>query len=248
MPIGFESMILTARGPWDGPHLPVPDERLIGAAGRLADTVVQHGRFGTRAEPDHNGHPGVRGVHVLRDDAGGLESMRAVSAEVDHGSGVVGFRPLEGVDHDRGRGDTLHYVAREASRVVGCARVHWDRIDARARILEVRAPDRAVTIALLSGTVEALAALAADGHLVVLVTVCADLVPDVDDTLTVAGFVPTAYFPRLVATADGRDDAVQYARVVGRSLRDSIVGVTAMAWPRARAVVERIIATEESSS
>src|SRR5262249_20827212 len=80
----------------------------------------------------------------------------------------------------------------------------------------------------------------ADHRLVIIVLVdsnCSETQAD----LTNLGFFPTVYLPAFVAAPRGRSDGVQYTRLFGCSLGESVGGVTAKHWPEADRVIAQVL-------
>jgi len=245
MPVGFESMVLTGR--WrrsshpDGPHGQVPRS---GLAHRLQKAVMglavaTDAPFGP---PDHRreAFPADTEVSIRRDDAAGRRWFDGPTDMFDRSAGIIGLNPLQGVDYRNGRFMSAYYVASSASSDVGAARVIYDRVDARARVLGLRTAAPAVRAALLQYLVNDLLRLAGDSRLVIIVLVSSNCSQAQAD-LSNLGFFPSVYLPAFVAAAPGRSDAVQYTRLAGCSLRESIQGVTAKDWPEAEKVIAQVL-------
>ena len=256
MPVGFESMLLTAwfdRSRSPGQH-PAAEGCLNQSCLQLAGAVLRHDlltskspvdsvtRCPSRAEEkDAQLDGGV--VTVRRDDLAGQEWFEGPRAMVDRLSGIVGLRPLQGMDHRGFRFERPYYVASSGASDLGAARVVYDRTDARARILGLRTRTGGVRRALLGGIVRDLVSLAGESPLVILACARADdevLHAELDSL----GFFPTAYLPGLISAHQGRGAALQYTRLIGRSLRDSVRSVTALDWPEAREVIEHVLCFE----
>ena len=162
---------------------------------------------------------------------------------VDRVSGIVGLRPLQGMDHRGSRFEQPYYVASSGELDLGAARVVYDRTDAGVRVLGLRTRSEGVRKALLSGIVRHLVNLAGESSLVILACVRADdeVVQAEFDSL---GFLPTAYLPGMINDHQGKEAAVQYTRLIGRSLCHSVRFVTAVDWPEARKVIEQVLRYE----
>ncbi len=238
MPIGSESMVRTAYAqPWPlRPHR-ADAPRLRGSTARLAAAVLVPAAPPMPATGEQPSHGAA--VVVRRDDAAGAGWFSDTPAIYDSRAGVVGLTPMQGVDGRSARFEFPYYVAAAGGAEVGCARVAFDRTDARARVLGLRT-DGGVGGALWAGLLAGLEELAGGGPLSVLVWVRADAAAWQEE-LCRHGFVPTAYLPGLVATTCGRGDVVQYTRLTGRSLAASVAGVTANDWSEARAVIEQVV-------
>jgi hypothetical protein len=159
---------------------------------------------------------------------------------------VLGLSPLEGKDECGRRFERSYYVAANDGREVGCARVVLDRVDARARIMGLRTIEEGVRGPLLATVVDDLIRHAQQDHLIILVWVRGDA-GDVQEELERLGFFPTAYLPEMVAGEGGRCDGVQYTRLIGKSLADSVTGLSALEWGPARLVIEEVLRSGQNS-
>jgi hypothetical protein len=247
MPVGSESMVLTGR--WrrpSHPHAPNGKSPLMGQAHRLRETVIglPSAADVPLAPPDlaqAQGPPSTSThVNVRRDDAARCRWFAGPTGVFDRSAGVIGLKPLQGVDHHSGRFTDRCYVAYSASSELGAARVAYDQVDARARILGLRTTARGVRATLLQHLVDDLQREAAGRRLVIIVLVdgnCSQTQAD----LTNLGFFPTVYLPAFVAAPLGRNDGVQYTRLFGCSLGDSVGAVTAKHWPEAKRVIAQVL-------
>ena len=253
MPAGFESMVLTA---WfdrtrSAGQYPAPGRCLKLPCLGLARAVLQHdSRFSmsrkdsvTRslsraAEKSGQLVGGV--VTVRRDDVAGREWFADATAMVDRVSGIVGLRPLQGMD-DRTLALSIPTMLppRESltSEPPGSSTTG---LTPTARVLGLRTRSEGVRKALLSGIVRHLVNLAGESSLVILAYVNADDVV-VQAELDSLGFLPTAYLPGMISDHQGREAAVQYTRLIGQSPCHSVRFVTAMDWLEARKVIEQVL-------
>jgi hypothetical protein len=245
MPVGFESMVLTGR--WrqslhrNGPGAELPQAWQIH---RLRETVT-----GLPSAADLTpGSPGLAqrrdappsDVKVCRDDMVGRGWFNRPADLFDRSAGIVGLNPLQGVDHRSGRFTHAYYLARSACTEVGAARVVYDRVDARARVLGLRTTVPGVRAVLLQYLVNDLLRSAGSGRLVIIVLVCSSCSQGQID-LTNLRFFPTVYLPAFIAAPRGRADVVQYTRLDGCSLRESSDAVTAKHWPEAEKVIAQVL-------
>jgi ribosomal protein S18 acetylase RimI-like enzyme len=247
MPVGFESMVLTGR--WRrNSHAHRLNGKIpgTGQAHLLRDAVMglpspANARSGLQGLPQaREPLPSVTNVKVRRDDVAGRQWFDGPADMFDRSAGIVGLNPLQGVDHRNGRFTHAYYVALSAFSAVGAARVVYDRVDARARVLGLRTATADVCAALLQHLVDDLLRLAGDGRLVIIVLVdgnCSQAQAD----LTNLGFFPTVYLPAFVAAPRGRSDVVQYTRLAGCSLGESTHAVTAKNWPQAEKVIAQVL-------
>jgi hypothetical protein len=253
MPAGFESMVLTA---WfnrtqSAGQYPDPGRYLTLPCLRLARAVLGHDSLISTSQVDSvMRHPNraveksgqrVEGViSVRRDDIAGRQWFAGPTAMVDRASGIVGLRPLQGTDHRGPRFEHPYYVASSGQSDLGAARVVYDRTDARARILGLKTRAEGVRKALLSGIVRDLVNLVGGSSLVILTCARADD-EAMQAELDSLGFLPTAYLPGMISDHQSREAAVQYTRLIGRSLGESVRLVTALDWPEAREVIEKVL-------
>ncbi|MBV8235783.1 MAG: GNAT family N-acetyltransferase [Acidimicrobiia bacterium] len=254
MPVGFESMVLTGRVVGDWSARPAVPPRLTPTAQVLALAVAGAGaRFrpeghgGASPDPVGNdpsstpaGAPPAEPFEVRRDDEGGRRMLEGRGGDLDHRSGVIGLRPLEGEDREGRRYERPYFLGLQGDRVVGCARAVWDWTDRRARILDLRMERDGLQAGMLADTTRALLRMAGDGPLVVIVNVRADAL-GLQRDLEQLQFFPTSYYPGLIAVAGGRCDAVQYTHLHRRRIEEGLEFVTDIDWPRARSVIDQVL-------
>jgi ribosomal protein S18 acetylase RimI-like enzyme len=243
MPVGFESMVLTGRWRQSSPPEGL-DRDAPWQAHRLQEAVT--GPTPTaNASPRRGGErrlealPSGTRVGIRRDDQAGRRWFDGPAGTFDRSAGIVGLNPLQG-KHNGGRFTEACYIASSASSEIGAARVVYDRIDARARLLGLRTGSREVRLALLQYLVEDMLRLAGDDRLVIIVLVvgsCSQAQRDLIDL----GFFPTVYLPAFLAEPQGRSDAVQYTLLAGCSLRESTNAVTAKQWPKAEKIIAQVL-------
>ncbi len=247
MPVGFESMVLTGR--WrrssrpDGPDGKPPRtgqvrrlwEAVMGGLPAAADIPLR-----PNLAQGREALPLGTDVNIRRDDGAGRRWFDGPALIFDRSSGIVGLNPLQGVDRRSGRFTHAYYLASSAISEVGAARVVYDRVDARARVLGLRTAAPDVRAALLQHIVIDLLRLTGGGRLVIIVLVgcnCSEAQID----LTNLGFFPTACLPAFIAAPPGRSDVVQYTRLAGCSLHESTSAVTAKHWPEAENVIAQVL-------
>ena len=139
------------------------------------------------------------------------------------------------------RYDNRWYVARVDGRDTGSLRVVWDHTDRRARMLELFAEAPGIGASLIEAAVTELLAEATDGPLVVAVDLRADAAA-LQSRLDALGFLPTAYYPALIADGPDRVDAVQFTRLDRRPIERSLDLLGGLDWSEARRVVNAIVA------
>jgi RimJ/RimL family protein N-acetyltransferase len=243
-PVGSESMLPTARVR--------PSAWSLRASGRRSNPdvrVLESLVSGTA--PRSNGDPSgadddqadVLAIAIRRDDSQGAQLINARLDRRWLGAGVVNLRRLEG----EGSGpvglryDNRYQVARIEDRDAGFVRVAWDRTDRRARVLELFAESPLIAASLIEAAVAELLAEATDGTLTVAVDLRTDAVA-LQSRLEKMGFLPTAYYPALIADGPDRIDAVQFTRLDQRPIGQSLGFIVGLDWPEARRLVDSVAA------
>ena len=249
MPVGSESMILAGWWPRRPRDRPTLAPRMTPAARRLASVVLRIGDPqpcvpGPRPIPGGVQDGSIApALTVRRDDSGGRRFLARAGGDLDHRAGVIGLRPLEGEGPHHHRSDRPYFVGVLDGEDVGCTRVVWDRTDRRARILEMRASREDVRIGMLTGTTSGLLDLTGETPLIVLANVRADAL-ELQVALEQLGYVPTCYYPGLVASDQGRCDAIQYTLLHRHRIEDGLTFVLDVDWPEARAIVDVVRASD----
>ena len=259
MPIGFESMVLTASWNSTDPSRPpeTPPAENTGASLKLAQIVCGSAPAKSLSTADTVGqlsNPGLQNgnevywdsLNVRRDDRSGQQWFADSTDRYVRQSAVVEFWPFHGVEPRYLRFENAYYVASNSASDIAAARVFYDRIDARARILGLRVMTPGVESQFIQGIVENLLQLSNGGPLVVIVCVSA-CAPATQMGLEVMGFIPTAYFPGMITVEADRADVIQYTRLFGRSWPESTRLVTATEWPEARRIIDQILRSTCSS-
>lgn len=188
---------------------------------------------------------GARAAHMLgmlrfdHDDAAGKEFLDQWPEAEMHASGVVGLRRLEGEDLGDHRYARQFYVGRIGPRILCAARVVWDRVDLRARILDLQTQVEGIQGLLLARIADSLQVQTGAERLVLVVDVRGDALR-LQVTLEALGFVPTVYYPGLLGDARTRRDAVQYTRLFNCDFQESVKYVTGLDWHVARTVVQQV--------
>jgi ribosomal protein S18 acetylase RimI-like enzyme len=247
MPVGFESMVLTGR--WrrsSHPHGPNGKAPRTGQAYQLREAVTGLPSLADAplGSPDlaqgREAPPSGIDVNVRRDDVAGRRWFDGPVDIFDRSAGIVGLNPLQGVDHRSDRFTHAYYLAVSAFSEVGAARIVYDRVDARARVLGLRTATPDVRAALLRHVVNDLLRSAGNGRLVIIVLIDSKC-SQAQAELTNLGFFPTVYLPAFIAAPRGRSDAVQYTRLAGCCLGESTNAVTAKDWPEAEKVIAQVL-------
>jgi GNAT superfamily N-acetyltransferase len=154
-----------------------------------------------------------------------------------HASGIVSLNRLVGVDPQGKRYSEECFNANAGSQIVARSRVASDHVDRRARILYLHTLFHGLQGLLLKTIVERLQSGSAGAARTLVVDVRADH-PAVHRTLEKLGFFPTIYYPALIAGANGRIDVVQYTRLAGHDIAESLQWMDRVDWPEARGVAE----------
>ncbi len=98
-------------------------------------------------------------LNVRRDDRSGCDWFRGSPDAFDRRSALVELHPLQGAEPSFRRFEDMYYVASIGESDVAAARLFYDRIDARARILGLRADTEGVEPWFLKGIAESLSQL-----------------------------------------------------------------------------------------
>ncbi|NOT01175.1 MAG: GNAT family N-acetyltransferase [Phycisphaerales bacterium] len=241
-PAGDEGMLLTARvsaramnGVTRGDCLTPRGEKLRRVV-LSASCAVEPGERSVRS-----------GAALPRREGGRVEMRAADSSHIDaffqgesrHGSGVVAFNRLCGCGTTGVRRfETLVARGGTDGDESACALLTWDHVDHRVRLFAVSAESEAARDALLTELSGVLERRAAGERLVVVVDACSRAL-DLHMLLERLGFFPTAYYPGLIAGVAGREDAIQYTRIlnVGFTGTGDTLGVWAEA-DRIRRLIE----------
>jgi GNAT superfamily N-acetyltransferase len=186
-----------------------------------------------------NWHMEQAPIAVRRDDQRGHRFLEELGARNPHASGVVSLRRLEGEDPYGERYAEPCFVARLGERDLAAARVVWDRVDCRARILALQARFHGLQGLLLGELVRQIEHEAGNSSLTTVVDVRADH-PRLQATLENLGFFPTVYYPALIAGPSGRVDAIQYTRLHGRRIGQSAAVMDNLDWPDAQRVFRAV--------
>jgi hypothetical protein len=243
MPIGFESMVLTGQSPkdWCNSDEQLPLAKHLHGIHKAVMGFTPPG-ISSGPSPRAQRHTpfAVTDIDVSRADATGRLWFEGRADVFDRSGGIVGLRALQGLDDCRGRFTHSYYVARSPVSELGAAWVVFDRIDARAKIMGLRATAPAVNAALLRFLVGDLLRQADNSRLVIVVLVDSTCF-DAQATLMSLEFFPTAFLPAFISGPKGRRNVVQYTRLAGCSLLNSTNSVTAKVWPEAEAVISAVL-------
>lgn len=239
-PAGAESMIVLGHVSAAAGRTRVPGAGCSPAVHALAETVL--GLNGLPSPPRVETSAPVHvtaAAGVERDDTAGRELLAARAADTRHASGVVALRRLEGIDPAGRRYTDACFVDRTAAGAV--ARVLWDHVDRRARVLSMHTPAAGGEVAMMAQIARSLEALPQGGPGALVVEVRADR-PDLHAGLEALGFFPTVYYPGLLDTGAGRVDAVQLTRLVDVNIEEVSVNSGTALCPGGSEVARRVAA------
>ena len=96
----------------------------------------------------------------------------------------------------------------------------------------------------VAATLRSIGSVAQGEHFSAFADVCADAL-DVQACLESAGFVPTVYFPAMIAMGFRRQDIVQYTYLHKLPLTGALTSSTTLNWPDAERVIGLIIDNRE---
>jgi ribosomal protein S18 acetylase RimI-like enzyme len=253
MPIGFESMVLTAWCDWASqtPYREMGTPGNTQASLKLAHAVCPSATAAlvslrtTGYQLPNGGLVEDKKISppflsVRRDDNSGQGWFARSVTAFDRQFALVEFWPLQGVEQHCRRFEHAYYVASKGASDVAAAQVFYDRTDARARILGLRGTTDGVEPQFLEGIVENLLQLSGNEPMVIVLCVRTGTL-ETQIGLEGMGFFPTAYFPGMISVPNGRTDVVQYTRLVRRSWSESIRSVTALEWPEARRLIDQVV-------
>jgi hypothetical protein len=191
-----------------------------------------------RSHPELAAVPQIhrREAIVSRDDREGAQTLQQWPAVAGYPGGVIGLNRLEG--EDPRRYEHRFYVCRFRASIIAAARVSWDHVDQRARILDLKTAYEGLQEVLVPALVAELIKAAGNDPLSVVVDVRADAIK-LQNTLGQLQFHPSVYYPAFVGDADDRHDVVQFVRLHQHSSVDSLRGLECLStwnndWPLAR--------------
>lgn len=176
-------------------------------------------------------------VTVCRDDFAGKHFIETTEDEYRHRSGVIAFRRFEGDAPQRY--DRQYHIARIGQHLVAAAFVVHDRIDQRARILDLRTRQEGLQGVLLMAIMDGLSAQSSGKRLVTVIDIRADAFR-LQETLRAMDFKPTIYYPSLIAGGRTRVDGIQYTCLSNCDFEDSLDGVERLDWSSAENVIRAV--------
>ena len=188
-------------------------------------------------EPPAAGVEALSLVTVCRDDRVGKQLIEETGEKHRHRSGVIAFRRFEGDAPQRY--DRQYHVVRAGQHALAAALVVYDRIDQRARILNLRTKYEGLQGVLLAAVVAALVGQASSRRLVIVIDICADACK-LQETLLALDFRPTIYYPSFIARGSARVDGIQYTGLINCEFGDSLDCLDRLDWPSATAVIKAV--------
>jgi hypothetical protein len=155
-------------------------------------------------------------------------------------AGVLSLQHRQGIDLSGNRYIGKAVELRSESMTVARSTFVYDQCDHRAQI-----PLLAVTSAEFYGravaaTLRSIESVARGEHFSAFADVHADAL-DVQACLESTGFVPTVYFPAMIAVGPRRQDIVQYTYLHKLPLTGVLASSTTLNWPDAERVIRLII-------
>ncbi len=240
MPVGYEPMLVAAMLP-DG-ALQADRSGLVTtpAVCRLAGAVVSPAGGTISATPGCHAKPreAIGPIVAARNDDTGRSLFAAPPVSAAR-SGVVGLQWFEGIDPRGNRFEEAFVVGEASGRVVAAVRVVLDRLDRRARLAGLVTTLDGVDAAVIGAARDVLLAPGPARPLAVVLDVAAADV-GLQGAVEALGFVPSAYYPHLVAAPGGWSDVVQYTLGSGGNLGDVRRSLSPIAWPEAQRVIDAV--------
>lgn len=253
MPVGFESMVLTASWSqgWTAETRYLPPAENTNASVKLADVVCSPPLANPYSVMDSDcllpipvgskvSEICASSVKVCRDDPTGERWFTNSQLPSRTQSSVAELWPFHGVERRFRRFVHAYYVASLGGSDIAAARVFYDRIDARARVLGLRTTIAGVEPHILAGIVDNIDELTGGGPVVVIVCVSSGSCT-LQQSLEALGFRPTAFLPGMISNANGRTGVIQYTKLVRKSWPQSVRAVTAVEWPEARSIIDQVV-------
>lgn len=180
-------------------------------------------------------HQVFENIHLEEEDGGfRIESSIPGSTDLfqrefneisNHNGGIVGLKRLEGNDPEGERYMEKYFQASYGHHLLALARILWDRLDRRARILYLQTKFHGLQGILLAEMINALKRVAQAEELrTIVLDVRADF-PSLHVSLGQLGFFPTVYYPSLISNGSGRIDCVQFTLVLEGDINENFKAV-----------------------
>ena len=158
-------------------------------------------------------------------------------------NGVLSLQHRQGWDLSGNRYLRRAVTLRSKSTVARSIFV-YDQRDHRAQISLLAVTSAEFYGRAVAATLRSIGSVAQGEHFSAFADVCADAL-DVQACLESAGFVPTVYFPAMIAMGFRRQDIVQYTYLHKLPLTGALTSSTTLNWPDAERVIGLIIDNRE---
>jgi GNAT superfamily N-acetyltransferase len=258
---GLESMVLLAKVASWSMGLRATEGRCTPAVHRLARVVLgpMGGRPLLAANPERRGTvPLEEGDAILEtvlddrwpqsdglsagggpadDSHGGMDSGKRSSEIV---GGVLALQHRQGRDLSGTRYVRKAVALRSESMTVARSMFVYDQCDHRAQLSLLSVPSAEFYGRAVAATLRSIGSVARGEHFSAFADVRADAI-DVQAALESAGFVPTVYFPAMIAVGVQRQDIIQYTYLHKLPLTAALASPTIFDWPDVERVIGLIV-------
>ncbi len=244
MPEGSEPMLLTGRIHPRGLELRQRDAQVRAGVLNLAQPVLSSLALPSPTPADLPELPpqvDPEELLVRRDDSLGQTLLNNWGPHLWHGSGVIGFRRLQGEDLQGKRYDYPYFIGSQSGRPTCCARLVLDRLDRRLRFLELASLSPRLPESLIAAILRQTLSELGNEPLTIVIDVSSQTA-ELQQTLEKLSFFPTAYYPALIAAGPYRLDAVQYTYHHLLKFQDSLKMVHGLDWPPAQQILQGVSA------
>jgi ribosomal protein S18 acetylase RimI-like enzyme len=181
-------------------------------------------------------------VETVLDDGwpqgGGLSSADGLASD-PHG-GVLSLQHRQGLDLSGNRYIRKTVELRSESMTVARSTFVYDQCDHRAQIQLLAVTSAEFYGWTVAATLRSIGSIARGEHFSAFADVHADAL-DVQACLESSGFVPTVYFPAMIAVGARRQDIVQYTYLHKLPLTGALASSTTLNWPDAERVIRLIL-------
>ena len=154
--------------------------------------------------------------------------------------GVLSLQHRQGLDLSGNRYIRKTVELRSESMMVARSTFVYDQCDHRAQISLLAVASAEFYGRAVAATLRFIESVARGEHFSAFADVPADAV-DVQACLESSGFIPTVYFPAMMAVGAGRQDIVQYTYLHKLPLTGALASSTTLNWPDAEKVIRLII-------
>ena len=179
-------------------------------------------------------------IRIKRDDVSGPKILQQLDKDVrKYASGIVSLSRLEGEDKDRERYDCQYFVVDIDQIPVACARFVLDKIDKRSRLLNFQTAYDGFEDLIISHVLKKMERSVNNELLQVVIDIRADKY-SLQKALEALDFLPTAYYPAIIAEGDQRIDAIQYTRVIQLNQEERFECFQKLEWPLAQSIAQKV--------